>query len=209
MEIDLVLASASPRRLELLAQIGVSPSRVYAAVIDETPKPKEHPAHLAKRLACEKALNAYESLLCSDHVSEHAVLSKKCLILAADTVVAVGRVILPKPGGKEEAYEYLSFLSGRSHNVYSAVCVVNECGRKTVQLVKSCVRFRCLTPSMIEAYLACQEWEGKAGGYAIQGKAGAFVTNISGSYSNVVGLPLAQTMDLLTSYHYPVLSKWT
>ncbi|ENN89950.1 Maf family protein [Bartonella bovis] len=209
MEIDLVLASASPRRLELLAQIGVDPSRVYAAMIDETPKPKEHPAHLAKRLACEKALKAYESLLCCDHNSQHVVSSKKCLILAADTVVAVGRVVLPKPGGKEEAYECLRLLSGCVHNVYSAVCVVDECGRRTVQLVKSCVRFRYLTSSMIEAYLACREWEGKAGGYAIQGKAGVFVTNISGSYSNVVGLPLAQTMDLLTAYHYPVFSKWT
>ncbi|AQX20373.1 Maf family protein [Bartonella sp. WD16.2] len=208
MEIDLVLASASPRRLALLAQIGVNPSQIYAAMIDETPKPKEHPAHLAKRLACEKALKVYESLLCSDHNNEYVVSSKKCLILAADTVVAVGHVILPKPSGKKEAYECLHFLSGRSHNVYSAVCVVSECGSKTVQLVKSCIRFRYLSPSMIEAYLACREWEGKAGGYAIQGKAGAFVTNISGSYSNVVGLPLAQTMDLLTAYHYPVLSKW-
>lgn len=209
MEIDLVLASASPRRLALLAQIGIDPQQVYAANIDETQKSKEYPANLAKRLAKEKALKAQESLLWYAQNSGEEPTAKKRLILAADTVVAVERVIVPKPDDEDEAYECLRFLSGRAHKVYGAVCVLNERGKSTVKLVESRVRFRCLTTAMIDAYLASGEWEGKAGGYAIQGKAGAFVVDIAGSYSNVVGLPLAETMDLLMSYHYPILHNWT
>ncbi|WP_455476313.1 Maf family nucleotide pyrophosphatase [Bartonella sp. B17] len=214
-EIQLVLASASPRRLALLAQIGLDPHHVLATNIDETPKIKEHPANLAKRLAKEKALKAQETLLwCKQNgkkellAQNEELLTQKIVILAADTVVAVGRVILPKPEQKDEAYECLRYLSGRSHKVYSAICVLNECGKKTVKLVESRVRFRRLTSAMIEAYLASGEWEGKAGGYAIQGKASTFVVHIAGSYSNVVGLPLAETMDLLTAYRYPILSNW-
>ncbi|WP_413154422.1 Maf family nucleotide pyrophosphatase [Bartonella sp. cb54] len=207
-ETQLVLASASPRRLALLAQIGLDPHQVYATNIDETPKLREHPANLAKRLAKEKALKAHEVLLWHNQKSEENLLANKTVILTADTVVAVGRVILPKPQGEDEAYECLRFLSGRSHKVYGAICALNECGKKTVKLVESRVRFKRLTSSMMEAYLASGEWQGKAGGYAIQGKAGAFVVNIAGSYSNVVGLPLAETMDLLTAYHYPVLPHW-
>ncbi|MCZ2203712.1 Maf family nucleotide pyrophosphatase [Bartonella sp. A05] len=209
MKIDLVLASASPRRLALLAQMGIDPQQVYAADIDETPKAKEYPANLAKRLAKEKALKAREILLWYDQKNGEDSLAKKRLILAADTVVAVGRVIVPKPEGEDEAYEYLRFLSGRVHQVYGAICVLNECGKSTIKLVESRVRFRRLTTAMMDAYLASGEWEGKAGGYAIQGKAGAFVVNIAGSYSNVVGLPLAETMDLLINHHYPILQNWT
>ncbi|AQX21869.1 septum formation protein [Bartonella sp. CDC_skunk] len=208
MDINLVLASASPRRLMLLAQIGVEPEFVYATNVDETPKSREHPANLAKRLAKTKALAAQENWLRDQKNNAKEPSSKKYLILAADTVVAVGRVIFPKAEGEDEAYECLRFLSGRAHKVYSAICLLNECGKKKIKLVESSVRFKRLTKTMIEAYVASGEWQGKAGGYAIQGKAGAFVTNIIGSYSNVVGLPLAETMDLLMTYQYPLLNHW-
>ncbi|WP_375635662.1 MULTISPECIES: Maf family nucleotide pyrophosphatase [unclassified Bartonella] len=213
--IHLVLASASPRRLALLAQIGIDPQQVCASDIDETPKLKEHPANLAKRLAKEKALKAQEILRWYDQNGQEELQNgqeklpqQKMIILAADTVVAVGRTILPKPEGEDEAYECLRYLSGRSHKVYGAVCALNERGKITVKLVESRVRFRRLTSSMMKAYLASGEWQGKAGGYAIQGKAGAFVVYITGSYSNVVGLPLAETVDLLTAYHYPLFTHW-
>ncbi|ACS51838.1 Maf family nucleotide pyrophosphatase [Bartonella grahamii] len=213
--IHLVLASASPRRLALLAQIGIDPQQVCASDIDETPKLKEHPANLAKRLAKEKALKAQEILRWYNQNGQEELQNgqeelpqQKTIILAADTVVAVGRTILPKPEGEDEAYECLRYLSGRSHKVYGAVCALNEHGKITVKLVESRVRFRRLTSSMMKAYLASGEWQGKAGGYAIQGKAGAFVVYITGSYSNVVGLPLAETVDLLTAYHYPLFTHW-
>lgn len=220
-EIHLVLASASPRRLALLAQIGIDPQQVYASDIDETPKLKEHPANLAKRLAKEKALKAQEILNWYTQKTQEnqkpqeklqngqeGLSAQKMIILAADTVVAVGRTILPKPEGEDEAYECLRFLSGRAHKVYGAICALNEQGKITVKLVESRVRFRRLTSAMMKAYLASGEWEGKAGGYAIQGKAAAFVVYIAGSYSNVVGLPLAETADLLTAYHYPLYAHW-
>ncbi|WP_455473956.1 Maf family nucleotide pyrophosphatase [Bartonella sp. B30(2025)] len=207
-EVHLVLASASPRRLALLSQLGLDPHTVLAPNINETPKVKEHPANLAKRLAKEKALKVQETLQLYKQNRKEEFAGQKTVILAADTVVAVGRVILPKPENKDEAYECLRYLSGRVHKVYGAICALNESGKKTVKLVESRVRFRRLTSPMMEAYLSSGEWEGKAGGYAIQGKAGSFVVYISGSYSNIVGLPLAETMDLLTSYHYPVISHW-
>ncbi len=226
-ELQLVLASASPRRLLLLGQIGIVPHNICVTNIDETPKLGEHPASLAKRLAKEKALKAQETLfeyskksekvplaqknkkLYLEKKSQEALLTQKMVILAADTVVAVGHTILPKPESEDEAYECLRFLSGRSHNVYGAVCALNERGKITVKLVESRVRFKRLAAPVMRAYLASGEWEGKAGGYAIQGKAGAFVVHIAGSYSNVVGLPLAETMDLLIAYRYPLLSAWT
>ncbi|WP_375608179.1 MULTISPECIES: Maf family nucleotide pyrophosphatase [unclassified Bartonella] len=214
-EIYLVLASASPRRLALLAQIGIDPQQVYASDIDETPKLKEHPANLAKRLAKEKALKAQKILRWYSQNGQdelqnvpQKLSAQKMIILAADTVVAVGRTILPKPESEDEAYECLRFLSGRAHKVYGAICALNERGKITVKLVESRVRFRRLTSAMMKAYLASGEWQGKAGGYAIQGKAGAFVVHITGSYSNVVGLPLAETTDLLTAYHYPLFTHW-
>ncbi|WP_336293974.1 Maf family nucleotide pyrophosphatase [Bartonella sp. CB169] len=207
-KVRFVLASASPRRLALLAQIGLEPHEVYTSDIDETPKLREHPANLAKRLAKEKALKAQKTLLWRTQNDQEETLAQKIIILAADTVVAVGRTILPKPEGEDEAYECLRFLSGRSHKVYGAVCVLNECGKINIKLVESRVRFRRLTSTLMDAYLASGEWQGKAGGYAIQGKAGAFVVDLAGSYSNVVGLPLAETMDLLTAYKYPLLPHW-
>ncbi|MBB4076231.1 septum formation protein [Bartonella fuyuanensis] len=207
-EIHLVLASASPRRLALLAQIGIDPQQVCASSIDETPKLKEHPANLAKRLAKEKALKAQKTLHWYKQNNQEKLAAQKMIILAADTVVAVGRTILPKPEGEDEAYECLQFLSGRAHQVYGAICALNEQGKITVKLVESRVRFRRLSPPIMKAYLASREWIGKAGGYAIQGKAGAFVVYITGSYSNVVGLPLAETVDLLTAYQYPLFSYW-
>ncbi|EJF79016.1 maf-like protein [Bartonella sp. DB5-6] len=226
-EIQLVLASSSPRRLMLLGQMGVVPHNLCVPNIDETPKLREHPAFLVKRLAKEKALKAQKTLLEYNKKSEkvslaqknkkhslekrsqqEALLTQKMIILAADTVVGVGQTILPKPESEDEAYECLRFLSGRSHNVYGAVCALNERGKITVKLVESRVRFKRLAAPVMRAYLASGEWEGKAGGYAIQGKAGAFVVHIAGSYSNVVGLPLAETMDLLIAYRYPLLSTW-
>ncbi|WP_017196001.1 Maf family nucleotide pyrophosphatase [Bartonella birtlesii] len=206
-DLQFVLASASSRRFMLLAQIGLEPHEVCATDIDETPKSREHPASLAKRLAKEKALKAQEILLWRNQ-NEQQNMAQKMVILAADTVVAVGRTILPKPENEDEAYECLRFLSGRSHKVYTAVCALNDARKITVKLVESRVRFRRLTALLMDAYLASGEWQGKAGGYAIQGKASAFVVHIAGSYSNVVGLPLAETMDLLTAYHYPVLAYW-
>ncbi|WP_035451396.1 Maf family nucleotide pyrophosphatase [Bartonella birtlesii] len=206
-DLQFVLASASSRRFMLLAQIGLEPHEVCATDIDETPKSREHPASLAKRLAKEKALKAQEILLWRNQ-NEQQNMAQKMVILAADTVVAVGRTILPKPENEDEAYECLRFLSGRSHKVYTAVCALNDARKITVKLVESRVRFRRLTALLMDAYLASGEWQGKAGGYAIQGKASAFVVHIAGSYSKVVGLPLAETMDLLTAYHYPVLAYW-
>ncbi|UNE53855.1 Maf family nucleotide pyrophosphatase [Bartonella machadoae] len=215
-ETQLVLASASPRRLALLAQIGLDPHYVHATNIDETPKLKEHPANLAKRLAREKALKAQKTLLWGKKNSnvnlsvekKAELLAEKTVILAADTVVAVGNVIFPKPESEDEAYECLRFLSGRSHKVYGGICALNDSGKIVVKLVESRVRFKRLTAPVMRAYLASGEWQGKAGGYAIQGKAGAFVVNIVGSYSNVVGLPLAETMDLLLAYRFPLLENW-
>ncbi|WP_332065722.1 Maf family nucleotide pyrophosphatase [Bartonella sp. CB189] len=207
-DVQLILASASPRRLALLAQIGLDPHQVCATNIDETPKLREHPANLARRLAKEKAMKAKENLLVYNQKTQNDFSKKKIVILAADTVVAVERVILPKPEEKNEAYECLRYLSGRAHKVYGAICAINEKGKKTIKLVESRVRFRRLTSKMREAYLDSGEWKGKAGGYAIQGKAGAFVSHIAGSYSNVVGLPLAETVDMLTAYNYPIFSTW-
>ena len=181
----LVLASASPRRRELLAQIGIVPDAVLPADIDETPRAGELPGALAKRLATAKA---------------HAAASARdggCFLLAADTVVGLGRRILGKPADAAEARRFLQMLSGRRHRVFSGVCVVAPDGRSASRLVFTSVRFKRLEDAEIDAYLGAGEWEGKAGGYAIQGRAGAFVPSITGSYSNVVGLPLTETLGLL------------
>jgi len=197
----LVLASASPRRLALLNQMGIEPNHFFKARLDETPKRAEHPRYLAKRLSREKAQAAREALRKVEHLQD-------ALILAADTVVAVGRTILPKPQTREEARECLLLLSGRSHKVFTAVCLISAQGRVRLRLVETRVRFVRLDRQMIDAYLACEEWQDKAGGYAIQGMAGSFVARLVGSYSNVVGLPLAETMQLLREQDYPVLAGW-
>lgn len=197
----LVLASASPRRLQLLRQIGVAPQHIHAPNIDETPQKNEHPRNLAKRLAREKAAAARGA------VSSVPGL-EKALILAADTVVAVGRMALPKAETAEEARDCLSLLSGRTHKVYTAMCLIGADGKMTQRLSETRVRFALLRPKTLDAYLNSQEWEGKAGGYAIQGRAGSFVVRLVGSYSGVVGLDVASAYDLLTHARYPLSDAW-
>jgi septum formation protein len=182
--IPLVLASASPRRLDLLRQIGLEPDRVEPAHIDETPQPNETPRRLALRLACEKAMAA-------------AARAPGCAVLAADTVVSVGRRVLPKAETEAEARQCLTLLSGRAHRVMTAIAVIAPDGRQASRLSESRLHFKRLTPAEIDAYVAGGEWAGKAGGYGIQGAAGAFVMNLQGSYSGVVGLPLYETWCLL------------
>ena len=180
----LVLASASPRRLDLLRQIGLVPAFVDPAQLDETPLPRELPAAHAKRLAGAKA---------------DAVLPRHpgVFLLAADTVVACGRRILPKAEDEDTAAHCLSLLSGRRHRVLGAVEVAAPDGRRLRRLVMTAVAFKRLSKGEIERYLASGEWRGKAGGYAIQGLAAAFIPWINGSYPNVVGLPLAEVWAML------------
>lgn len=196
-----VLASTSPRRLQLLRQIGAVPQHIHAPDIDEMPKKGEHPRALAKRLAREKA-----------EAAKGAVRSvaglEKALILAADTVVAVGRTILPKPETEEEARDCLRLLSGRTHKVYTAMSLVNAKDKITHRLSESRVRFALLRPGTVDAYLASQEWQGKAGGYAIQGRAGSFIIRLVGSYSGIVGLDMAAAYDLLLAQNYPLFEIW-
>lgn len=182
--LELILASASPRRLELLAQVGVVPDRVLPADVDETPRKAETPAVLAGRLARTKA---------------RAVADRHpdALILAADTVVAVGRRLLEKPADAAEAERFLRLLSGRNHRVFTGVAAARG-ERLSVRVVETLVAFKPLGDAEIAAYLATGDWKGKAGGYAIQGPAGAFVRRIVGSHPAVMGLPLYETVQLLT-----------
>lgn len=181
----LVLASASPRRMDLLRQVGVTPDAVVAAEIDETPLKTETPRQTALRLAVAKAAKVAET-----HGDAY--------VLAADTIVAVGTRILPKVETPAEGRKCLELLSGRAHKVLTAVAVVAPDGRAVKRLVETRLHFKRLTPAEIDAYLQDGEGVGKAGGYAIQGRAGAFVMSIQGSYPAVVGLPLYETMNLLT-----------
>jgi septum formation protein len=185
----LVLASASPRRLALLAQIGIVPDRVVSPDIDETPLRDESPRNHAQRLARAKA---------------DAVVEPGCHVLAADTVVAVGRRIQPKAETEALARRCLALLSGRRHRVITAVVLRSPDGRRGERLVESVVGFARLTEGQIAAYLSSGEWHGKAGGYAIQGRAAMFVRFLSGSYSNVVGLPLFETAQLLRGHGWPL-----
>jgi septum formation protein len=178
----LILASASPRRHDLLARIGVAPDRVITPQIDETPEKSELPRTYAARMARAKA---------------RAAEVPEALVLAADTVVAVGRRILPKAESVEQARACLGLLSGRRHRVMTALVLIRPDKHRSERLVTSQVTFARLTPAQIDAYLDTGEWRGKAGGYAIQGRAEAFVRFLSGSYSNVVGLPLFETAQLL------------
>jgi septum formation protein len=187
--VRLVLASASPRRLELLSRIGVVPDLVRPAEIDETPRKGELPVHYAVRMAAEKAA---------------AVDEPGALLLAADTVVAAGRRILPKAESEEEARAVLKLLSGRRHRVFSAVSLVDAEGKPRQRLSTSTVTFKSLSDGELDAYLASGEWRDKAGAYAIQGRAQALIRMISGSYSGVVGLPLFETRALLRAAGYPV-----
>jgi septum formation protein len=185
----LVLASASPRRLELLARLGVAPDAVAPADIDESPRRGELPAPYAERMAAEKAA---------------AAAAPGSIVLAADTVVAAGRRILPKTESEDEARGALQLLSGRRHRVLSAVTVVDAGGTARHRLSTSVVAFKRLSDAELDAYLACGEWRGKAGGYAIQGRAEALVRFLSGSHSAVMGLPLYETRALLRASGYPL-----
>lgn len=197
----LVLASGSPRRIELLGQAGIAPDHIHPADIDENPQRAEHPRSLARRLAREKALAAREQLKSDENF-------KDAFVLAADTVVAVGRRILPKAEITDEARECLRLLSGRTHKVFTGVCLALPNGNLRQTLVETRLRFERLSRRQIDAYLSSGEWRGKAGGYAIQGLAGSFVVKLVGSYSNVVGLPLQETVSLLADGDYPVYAHW-
>jgi septum formation protein len=198
----LVLASGSPRRLSLIHQVGIEPDALRPSDIDETPNRGELPRGYANRLARAKA----EAALAA--VQRDAELTG-AYVLAADTVVAVGRRILPKAELIDEAQQCLRLLSGRNHHVYTAVCMVTPKGIFRQRLVETRVRLKRLSSEDIEAYLASGEWQGKAGGYAVQGLAAAFVVKIVGSYSNIVGLPLYETVTMLAGEGYPVHHAWT
>jgi len=183
----LILASASPRRVDLLAQIGITPDAIHPADIDEATRAGEKPRELAGRLAVAKG---------------QAVAQADTFTLSADTVVGVGRRILPKAEAEREARHCLELMSGRRHRVYGGVALIAPDGRLTQRLVVTDVRFKRLDQDDIRRYLSSGEWRGKAGGYAIQGFAAAFVAWIGGSYSNVVGLPLFETAALLRGAGY-------
>jgi len=185
----LVLASASPRRRELLALIGVVPDDIRPAEIDETPGKTELPRPYVARLALEKA--------------RAVTAAEGELVLAADTTVAVGRRILGKPESAAEAVQFLQLLSGRRHKVITGVAMLGA-GRVWQRQVETMVRFKRLSDDEISAYIRTDEWRGKAGGYGIQGPATAFIPAINGSYTNVVGLPLAEVAGLLSGAGYPV-----
>jgi len=197
----LVLASGSPRRLALLEQAGIVPDFLRPTEIDETPNKGEVPRTLANRLARTKAEVAFRNAQRDTDV-------KGSLILAADTVVAVGRRVVTTPEVMDEAIACLRLLSGRAHRVYSAICLVSPKGVFRSRLVQSRVRFKRLTAAEIDAYVGSGQWRGKAGGYAIQGIAGSFVVKIVGSYTAVVGLPLYETVRLLQGERYPTTDRW-
>lgn len=189
----LILASASPRRRELLARLGLMPIAISAADIDETPLPREEPRAYARRMAREKA---------------HAISGTDAVggahVLAGDTVVACGRRVLPKAEDEETARQCLTLLSGRRHRVLSAIALVSPDGTLRERISETVVRFKALCAAEIDAYIASGEWHGKAGGYAIQGGAEGLIAWISGSHSGVVGLPLFETRALLKSAGFPV-----
>jgi len=197
----LVLASGSPRRLTLINQAGIEPDALLPADVDEIPKRGELPRACANRLARAKA----EAALASIRLDEEL---RGAFIVAADTVVAVGRRILPKAEMLDEAAQCLRLLSGRNHRVYTSICVVTPREAFRHRVVETRVRFKRLSNEDIEAYLASGEWRGKAGGYAAQGLAGSFIVKMVGSYTNVVGLPLYDTVALLSGEGFPVHFGW-
>ena len=198
----LILASGSPRRVDLLKQAGIDPARLMPMDLDETPKKSEHPRSLARRLSADKANAAHQQV-------RKDLTWGGSYILAADTVVAVGRRILPKAELMQEASSALHLLSGRSHWVFTGVCLIGPDGKLRQKIVETKVRFKRLSGYDIECYLASGEWRGKAGAYAIQGIAGSFVQKIVGSYTNVVGLPLFETLQMLSGEGYDVHKGWT
>src|SRR6478672_12950401 len=196
-----VLASGSPRRLTLINQIGIEPDALRPADIDEMPVRGELPRALANRLARGKAEAALAAVKLDDELAGS-------YILAADTVVAVGRRILPKAELLDEAAQCLRLLSGRNHRVHTAVCLVTPRETFRQRHVETRVRFKRLSDEDIEAYLASGEWRGKAGAYAAQGIAGTFMVKGVGSYSNIIGLPLYETMTLLAGEGFPIRFGW-
>lgn len=216
----LVLASASPRRLALLQQVGLQPDRLQPVDLDETPKRRESPRGLAARLAAGKAQTARDTLVALAKAIKKAEKNEDAssapqmeryddaFVLGADTVVAVGRRILPKTEKVDEAVDALEQLSGRAHRVYTGVAFITPRGNMRRRLVETKVRFKKLSRADIDSYIASDEWRGKAGGYAIQGLAAAFVTNLQGSYTSVVGLPLYETVALLQGEGFPVILNW-
>jgi septum formation protein len=197
----LVLASGSPRRVTLINQAGIEPDALRPADIDETPKRGELPRACANRLARAKAEAAVRLISVDDEL-------RGAYVLSADTVVAVGRRILPKAELLDEAAQCLRLLSGRNHRVHTAVCLVTPSGAFRQRLVETRVRFKRLSEEDVESYLASGEWRSKAGAYAAQGIAGSFIVKIVGSYSNVVGLPLYETTTLLLGEGYPIRFGW-
>jgi len=186
---NFILASASPRRVELLSQIGIIPDQIIPADVDETPLENEKPASLAARLARKKAEKVF-------------LENEGSFVLASDTVVACGNRILGKAIGAQQAYQFLKLLSGRRHNVYTGVCFITPKGEISVRTVNTVVKFKNMDQGDLDYYLGQDEWHGKAGGYAIQGLAARFIRGINGSYSNVVGLPLFETSQLLKGRGY-------
>jgi septum formation protein len=202
MRHQLILASASPRRLSLLNQVGIEPDALIPADVDERAEKGELPRVLARRLARTKAEAVYRTHMAAKDPSP-------AFILAADTVVCVGRRLLPKPANLQEAGACLRLLSGRSHRVYTAVCLMTPKRSYRAKLVETRLRFKRLSETHdIEPYLASGEWRGKAGGYGIQGLAACFVQKLEGSYSSVVGLPLYETVALLQGEGYSVRDTW-
>ncbi len=197
----LVLASGSPRRLALLNQAGIEPDSLQPADVDEIPVKGELPRAFANRLARAKA----QAALASVRISEEL---RGSYILAADTVVAVGRRIMPKADTLEDAAACLRLLSGRNHRVYTGICLVTPKEAFRQRLVETRVRFKRLSNEDLEAYLASGEWRGKAGGYAVQGLAGTFVVKMVGSYTNVVGLPLYETIALIGGEGFDIHAPW-
>lgn len=198
----LVLASASPRRLMLLAQVGITPDALRPSSIDETPKRGEMPRSLVTRLARAKA-EAARDLIADDKELAEAY------VLAADTVVSQGaRNIFGKPNDVDEALATLQRLSGRSHHVYTSLCLITPEDRVRMKIVDTKVRFKRLSKEEMQSYLASREWRGKAGGYAIQGLAGCFIQKLVGSYTNVVGLPLTEVTGMLFGEGYPTHFNW-
>ena len=189
MKNKLILASASPRRVELLAQIGVVPDAIIPADIDETLKKGELPRAFALRLAQEKA-------------QKIAADNSGAIVLAADSVVAAGRQVLDKPLDEKDAERIIRILSGRRHIIYGGICVIDAEGKIRTRLCETSASFRRLSDSEVSTFIASREWEGKAGGYAIQGLAATFLKFISGSHSNIVGLSLYDTAAMLKAAGY-------
>jgi len=185
----LILASSSPRRVDLLAQIGVTPTQIIPADIDETPLKGEHPRKLALRLAIEKAKKIYAE-------------NKDYFVLGADCVVACGQRIMDKPVDADDARRIINILSARRHKVYGGICLISPSGKITSRLVETTVSFRRILKDEMNEFIKSNEWEGKAGGYAIQGLAGGYVKYLAGSFSNVIGLSVYDTLQMLNSAGY-------